>query len=135
MSKLESIFEDFQKALKRLDEVLLLKETEIIRDSAIQRFEFTLDLGWKVVKAFLEEYKGIRCASPKGCFRDAFAQNLIDYDETWNIMVDWRNASAHTYKEEVAADLYSKLPQALEKFRELEKMVSNEIASGTPNGK
>lgn len=43
MANLMTIYENFKKALLRLEEVLNLpKKNEIIRDSAIQRFEFTL---------------------------------------------------------------------------------------------
>lgn len=102
MSKLEIIIKQFEKALRRLDEVLKEPQNAIIRDSAIQRFEFSLDLAWKSVKAFLEEKKGIVCSSPKDCFREAYRQNLIEYDDSWIKFVDMRNETVHTYKEEIA---------------------------------
>ena len=69
ITKLEAVTKQFEEALSRFREVLQMPKTDVIRDSAIQRFEFTLDLAWKTVKAFLEEKKGIRCTSPKDCFR------------------------------------------------------------------
>lgn len=119
MSKLESLMKQFEKALMRLEEVLSVPETEIVRDSAIQRFEFTIDLSWKTVKAFLEEKKGIVCASPKECFREAYRQGIIGYEEDWLKLVDMRNETVHTYNEEIAERIYKELPNALKYFKAL----------------
>jgi len=40
---LNEILKDFQKAIERLEEVLILEKTEINRDSAIKRFELCFD--------------------------------------------------------------------------------------------
>lgn len=116
MSKLESVMKQFEKATGRLEEVLSVPKTEIVRDSAIQRFEFTLDLSWKMVKAFLEEKKGIVCASPKECFREAYRQGVIGYEEDWLKFVDMRNETVRTYNEEIAERIYGELPNALKHF-------------------
>jgi len=121
LSKYSALVSDFEQALKRLEEVLAMEKNAVVRDSAIQRFEFTLDLGWKTVKAFLEEQKGVLCRSPKDCFRQAFVQGLIEYDDFWMAMVDLRNETAHIYKEETADAVYQQLPQSLEKFRQLKQ--------------
>ena len=119
MTKLEVTIQQFEKAVKRLKEVLDVPETDIVRDSAIQRFEFTLDISWKMLKAFLEEEKGIICVSPKECFREAYRQGAIDYDEDWIKFVDMRNETVHTYDEDIAERIYSQLPEALSHFEEL----------------
>jgi len=38
------LIEDFEKATLKLEEVLKLEETEVVRDSAIKRFELCFDL-------------------------------------------------------------------------------------------
>ena len=119
MSKLESLMKQFEKAVMRLEEVITTPKTEIVRDSAIQRFEFTLDLSWKTVKAFLEERKGIVCTSPKECFREAYRQGIIGYEEDWLRFVDMRNETVHTYNEEIAERIYKELPNALKHFEAL----------------
>jgi nucleotidyltransferase substrate binding protein (TIGR01987 family) len=81
-TKLEALKEEFQEAVQRLEEVLREKKTDYIRDSAIKRFELAFDLSWKLLKAFLEE-KGVACASPLGCFREAYHQGIIDYEEVF----------------------------------------------------
>ncbi len=121
MTKFEAIKKQYQKAVKRLEYVLKKKKTDIIRDSAIKRFEFTFDLSWKVIKAYLEDYKGISWKSPKECFKEAFRQGIIDYDDFWLKITDLRNDAVHTYSEKFGDQLYKKLPEILERFLLLEK--------------
>ncbi len=121
MTRFEASRKQYQKAVARLDEILQKEKNEINRDAAIKRFEFTFDLSWKAVKAFLEEEKGIICLSPKECLREAYRQALIEYEDLWLAMTDWRNQSVHRYSEEFASDLYKKLPEALKSFQALSK--------------
>jgi len=119
MTKFQSLYEDFSNALLRLDEILQEKKTDIVRDSAIKRFEIAFDLAWKTTKAFLEENHNITCVSPKTCFREAYRVGLIEYDETWIKLADDRNYTAHTYRETLAEKIYSELPKAREAFKKL----------------
>jgi len=123
MTKKEASIKQFQKAVKRLKDALKQKKNEFIRDSAIQRFEFTFDLSWKVIKEFLEENHGVLCSSPKSCFREAYKQGLLDYDDIWMKMTDKRNLTAHTYHEETAEEIYSLLPGYLSGFEEILKKI------------
>jgi len=97
MTKFESLHEDFNNALVRFEEIIQEKKTDIVRDSAIKRFEIMFDLSWKTVKAFLEEKHNISCVSPRTCFREAFRVGLIDYDEAWMKVTDDRNYPVHTH--------------------------------------
>lgn len=119
MTKLQAVTGQFEQALTRLDEVLRAPKTDIVRDSAIQRFEFALDLAWKAVKAYLEEKHGIRCASPKECFREAYRHGLIEYDDEWLRFVDMRNETVHTYNQDLAEKIFGQLPNVLEHMNQL----------------
>lgn len=116
MTKLEAVTGQFENALLRFKEVLNVPKTDIVRDSATQRFEFTMDLSWKMLKAFLEDKTGIVCASPKECFREAYRQGFIEYDEDWIKFVDMRNETVHTYNEKIAEKIYAQLPNTLKHF-------------------
>jgi len=116
MNKLDASITQFEKALARLKEAVSLPKSDIVRDSAIQRFEFTLDLAWKSLKAFIEDKKGVVCASPKDCFREAYRQGIIQYSEKWLEFVDMRNETSHTYKEEIAERVYGNLSGTIEYF-------------------
>ncbi len=118
MTKFEAILIEFENAVNNLAQALVQEKTEFIRDSAIKRFELAFDIAWKAIKAFLEE-RGLSCASPLGCFREAYKQGIIGYEEVWMELVKTRNATVHTYKEELAENVYSQLPQALGAFQKL----------------
>lgn len=126
MAKLENLLKDFADAVRALENALTQEKNEFIRDSAILRFEFAFDLSWKVVKFYLEECQGIVCASPKKCFREAYKQGLLEFDNIWLEMTDTRNDIAHMYKESLADELYDKLPKFLNCFRSLLSSIEKE---------
>jgi len=119
MTKFQSLLKDLERSILRLEEVLKQEKNDFIRDSAIQRFELTFDLAWKTIKAFLEEYHSLTCTSPKTCFKEAYRQGLIDYDEFWLDIVEYRNKTVHTYQEELAEQVYEVLPKILSYFQKL----------------
>jgi nucleotidyltransferase substrate binding protein (TIGR01987 family) len=127
MTKTEAIIQQFENALNRLKEAIKLEKNDIVRDSAIKRFEFTLDLSWKMLKAFLEEKLGITVRSPKECFREAYRQGLIEYDADWLTLVDLRNETAHIYNEEIAEKIYQYLPKAANLFDSLLDIISKKL--------
>ena len=100
-------WEDYHKALHRLEIALTktLDEDDLYLDATIQRFEFTFELAWKLMKAVLE-YEGIEATSPRSSIREAWKQHLINDAEKWLDMQVKRNLSSHTYNEETAQDIY-----------------------------
>jgi len=115
------IINDYEKAVARLKEVLDLKKTDVIRDSAIKRFELCFDLAWKCIQAYARR-EGLDCQSPRACLKTAFQLGLIDYEDDWLKMLDDRNLSVHTYKEKNAEDIYGRL---LNYAGMLEKLAKN----------
>jgi len=97
------------------------EEYAFFRDSAIQRFEFTLEIGWKSIKDFLLEHDGIECRSPKACMRDFFTTGYIDQVKAGELlaMVDDRNLATHTYHEELADEIFTRLEQYLAILRSI----------------
>ncbi len=110
----------FLQAFARFEEALAVLEnttTEsaeypLVRDALIQRFEFTFETFWKMVKVFLELQEGLLCASPRRCFRELLATGYTTEEETRALlqMVDLRNRTAHTYDEWVAEEVVAALP-------------------------
>lgn len=113
MERLEVRYEDAKRAIGTLREILLEPFTVIVRDAAIQRFEYTFEAYWKFIKEYLKIREGIICNSPKSCFREVFTVGMIKEDETIKLleMTDDRNMTCHTYKEEVARIIYGKLKE------------------------
>lgn len=119
MVPVEEIVTQFARAVGRVEEILREPKGTVARDAAIQRFEFTFDLAWKALKAYLEDRLKVRCASPKACFREAYNQGIIAYENRWVDMADDRNKTAHMYKEEIAEVVYTRLPGHLTLFQNL----------------
>ena len=116
-------FEDYKKALKRLKEGIALKsEEQIIIDGVIQRFEFTFELSWKLMKKYFETQGIKECTSPRSAIKEAFAQKIILDGDSWiNMMVD-RNLTSHLYDEKHAKEIFNKIKDKYVKlFEELLK--------------
>ncbi|PZA06819.1 MULTISPECIES: HI0074 family nucleotidyltransferase substrate-binding subunit [unclassified Meiothermus] len=105
-----------RKALETLAELPLEPSADaVIRDAAIQRFEYTLEAVWKAAQLYLRECEGIDLASPKGVVRACY-----EAEARWGMqMVDDRNLTAHTYNEELAKLIFSRLPGHLALMRRL----------------
>lgn len=113
------------RALARLDEALTMGATDLVRDSAVKRFEFTFDLAWKLIQTALGQ-RGVRCASPRACFSDAFHHGFLPNDAFWFELLDARNDTVHAYNEEIAKRVYAKLPQAATYFHALLAQIPSE---------
>ncbi len=77
MEKLKERLQSCVAALETLDEALRLPFSVIVRDAALQRFEYSFESTWKLLKSYLEMYEGVVCNSPKSCFREAFLAGLF----------------------------------------------------------
>lgn len=108
-----------ERATARLEEAVRLEKNMINRDSAILRFVLVAELAWKTIKWHLEDKLKVRCASPKACFREAYNQGVIEYEDDWIKMADDRNFIAHLYKEEWADAIYQRLPGYLRLIQDL----------------
>lgn len=110
---MKELFNAFEQSLERLKEILKKEKTVENRDSAIKRFEFTVELVWKSIQKFLREQE-IVCRSPKECLQEAFKFGLIKDDPRWLEMFKDRNLTVHTYDEKVAEEVYGRLSNYLE---------------------
>ena len=75
------------RALMTLEEILSEPYSVIVRDASLQRFEYTFETAWKLVKSYLYEIEGIDCASPKGCFRQALKTGILTEKEAEHALV------------------------------------------------
>ena len=119
-------FYNLGNTINRLKDVLehpQLDEIDYIRDAAIQRFEFTIELFWKVLKKILA-YEKVECSTPRDVLSKAYQYNLIDREDIWLAMLDDRNNTSHAYKEEQAKIIFDHiktyLPIFLETYQKLE---------------
>jgi hypothetical protein len=67
-----------RRAIRTLEEVLKHPKTDIVRDAAIQRFEYSYETGWKTAQCFLRECHGLETNSPTAAIRSSHAVRLLD---------------------------------------------------------
>jgi nucleotidyltransferase substrate binding protein (TIGR01987 family) len=105
-------FENFQNAFFSFkDAVDNYKNTndELIKAGIIQRFEFTHELSWKVMKDFLL-YEGIEnIIGSRSAVREALSNNLITNGELWMAMIETRNITVHAYDLNILEIEYKKI--------------------------
>lgn len=115
-------FDNFSRAYSLLRQALedgVEPLNELEREGVIQRFEYTFELSWNVLKDRLE-YDGVNIASvtPRQVIREAFQARLIEDCETWIDMLTDRNLMSHTYDferlEAVVRNIHSRYLAILE---------------------
>ena len=128
MERLKLKYEDTLRALSTLEDISREPFSIIVRDAAIQRFEYTFESLWKFLKEYLKEKEGMIANSPKGCFREIFSLGFLNEEETAQCldMTDRRNDTSHTYKEKVAEIIYEKIKEDVLLMRSImERLVIN----------
>src|SRR5882757_9528885 len=104
---LDSKIATFEQALKTFKDALLENPSQLERDGAIQRFEYCFDLAWKTLKRHLEKSGLMDLNSPRSVFSAAYSERLIADEDIWATIILRRNASAHTYNQNLADSLFS----------------------------
>ena len=118
---LKNLIKNLKKANQRLKEAIKAKPTQLNKDATLQRFEFTFELSWKTMQAYIRD-QGLDCLSPKSCIREAARLGLIENPKTWLEFLEARNLIAHTYNQKMANRIYKK---ALKFPKEVERLLEN----------
>ena len=102
---------EYKKAVLSLEDVLRMRKSALIRDSAITRFAFSYELAWKTGKEYLRQVHGLETASPKDCFKELRRQGILSEAETETAlaMIIDRNLAVHTYNQKFANELYDSI--------------------------
>ena len=88
---------NFQAALARLHEALEQNESDFVRDSIIQRFEFTFEMAWKSLFRFLVDKGEDLPEKAWAVLPAAFQSRLIQDVEGWEKLREYRNDTSHEY--------------------------------------
>lgn len=131
MRSVEFKYMNLVKAYNKLKEVSELYDgsSEIIRDSLIQRFEFTYELTHKTLREFMK-YLGVTLDNsfPRTIFKKAYVNNLISSEETWINLLEDRSCISHIYNENLASEVAERIvkdyvPAIEELVEKLEKLL------------
>lgn len=112
MRSLDFKYMNLKKAYDRLKEVSDLYDgkNEIIRDSLIQRFEFTYELTHKMLKEFMN-YSGVTLENsfPRTIFKKAYVNNIISDELVWINLLEDRNSTSHIYNEKLVNEIAERI--------------------------
>ncbi len=100
-------FNKVEKALSAL-EIMIdepMHKNRMNIDATIQRFEFSIELFWKLLQKILVS-KGEELVYPRDVLRAAYKGKLINDEQAWLAMANDRNLTSHTYNEELADTIY-----------------------------
>lgn len=107
LSSLEKAFNSLVKAIKRSQSE---PADEELRDAVIQRFEYTYELSWKMMKREMEKNASSPDEIDKMSFRDLFRiaaeKGIISEPEHWFDYREKRNITSHAYDSEKAREVY-----------------------------
>ena len=105
MATTSQLLSSLERASLKFQEALSFPNTEPMRESLIQRFEYTFELSWKVMSSILVS-QGRETAGVRNVIRAAAQLGLIQSPQKWLEFADARNATSHIYKEEIAEMVY-----------------------------
>jgi nucleotidyltransferase substrate binding protein (TIGR01987 family) len=124
----EQRFSNYTKALSKLSEAIAFtkKETrnkdvsidsedaevvlkEIVKEGLIQRFEYTYETAWNVMKDYALYQGNSEVGGSRDAIRYAFSAKLISNGDLWMDMIKSRIKTTHIYNEETANEIYFKI--------------------------
>lgn len=100
---------NYNRALAQLNDAVALHHqrslSKLEQLGLIKAFEFTQELGWKVMKDYFEYQGNVTLTGSRDAIREAFQRGLIQDGEGWMDTIKSRNRSAYTYDEVTARQL------------------------------
>ena len=123
--------EQTERALASLQELvpsyLEDKENIILRDAMIQRFEYSTEAFWKYLKAYLLTEHNLSANSPREVIRTGLKASLYKEEISKKLlqMLDDRNLTSHTYVEELAESIASRIPAYSKNIEKVMQQLSN----------
>lgn len=128
----EQRFRNYQKALAKLSQAVEIMKNhdynnetdDLLKEGLIQRFEYTHELAWNVMKDF-EEYQGYtNIIGSRDAIRIALEINLLS-DAKWMESIKDRNLTSHNYDDEIAEEIYKSIVEVYYPlFRDFETRMS-----------
>jgi nucleotidyltransferase substrate binding protein (TIGR01987 family) len=123
----------FHQANQRLQEGVSQydRHDDLQRDGLLQRFEFTFELAWKVLRDVFASEGLIGLNSPKSVLREAYAAGLVEDQDLWLLMLEDRNATTHLYEKDMAVAICDRIIQTHRvELALLEERISRRMEKG-----
>ncbi len=79
---------------------------DVLKEGLIQRFEYTYELAWNVMKDFAEFQGMTNIAGSRDATREAFKMGLIADGDNWMAMLESRKLTSHSYNSDTANEIF-----------------------------
>ena len=100
-------YETFKKAFLKLKEFVDTDNgSEKDRGAIINAYQYTFELFWKTLQKYMKQLEMLDELGPGSVIRTAYQYEIIDDGPKFMAMLKDRNLITHTYKEDVAEDIY-----------------------------
>lgn len=118
---LKQSYENLHKAYLKLKQFLEQdNNTELSRAGIVHAYEFTFELFWKFLQKYLDNLGILEEHGPSAVIRTAYQNEYLDDGQEYMDMLRDRNLITHTYREEMAEEIYTRIKNihihTLEKF-------------------
>jgi len=107
-------FNNYRKALNKLRQAVDIASEkmdwgeevdDLLQEGLIQRFEYTHELAWKVMKDYAEYQGYTDIKGSRDAFRKGLEMGIID-NEKWMESIEDRNQTSHNYDDETVNEIY-----------------------------
>ena len=144
MTSVELNLSAFKKALDQLQQSLDYYHSKTVqqdpglvrqlRAAAIQAFEFTYELSWKMIKRFLQITEPnpdeIEIMSFPDLIRTACERGLLQSEvSVWKNFRQNRSVTSHTYDDTKAQEVFEKIPEFLAEAKRLFSNLQDRVKS------
>lgn len=106
-------FNNYRKALEKFNQAVDIISNkmewgeeidDLLKEGLIQRFEYTHELAWKVMKDYAQYQGYTNIQGSRDAFRKAFEMGIIE-NEAWMESINDRNLTSHNYDDETVAEI------------------------------
>ncbi len=116
ITNLKSAFQTLKSSIKTLEENKTCDFVDMLEDSCIKRFEYTLEISRKIMKRILKKIygKSEEELTVNNTFRFMQGYKFIPNWESWKNYYEKRNNTAHEYNLEKSRILIKIIPDFIE---------------------
>jgi nucleotidyltransferase substrate binding protein (TIGR01987 family) len=99
-----------------------------MQNGRAQKLEYTTELCWKAIKAFLKEKDGVDVPSPKQVIKAYYLGGYATEDDYLRLLdaLEDRNRLSHVYDEKTFNDILARLPDYAELFERISQQLGRD---------
>lgn len=107
---------------------------DILKQGLIQSFEYTHELAWNIMKDYAIYQGNVAIGGSRDVTREALQLHIISEGKVWMEMIASRNKTSHTYNEETAHEIFTKIIDEYQPaFMAFQKVMEEKRSGIQPN--